>query len=294
MAGTVAVLGPGGVGGLLAGLLARAGERVVALAGDATAAVLRDRGLAVDSASFGAFHVAVGAATALRAPVDAVLVAVKATQLEAALARLPAEVVGRALVVPFLNGVDHVGVLRGRYPDAQVVAATIRVESTRTAPGVVAHASPFAGVELAGPGPDVDGLADRLRAAGLDVAVRDDEARMLWGKLAFLAPFALVTTAAAVPIGTARTEHRADLAAAVEEAVAAAAVRGARLDRVAILGAMDALPATMRSSMQRDAEAGRPLELDAIGGPVLRASADGGRPAPVTARLVDRLRATHT
>lgn len=42
---TVAVLGPGGVGGLLAALLARAGHRVICLAGDSTADALRTTGI---------------------------------------------------------------------------------------------------------------------------------------------------------------------------------------------------------------------------------------------------------
>jgi 2-dehydropantoate 2-reductase len=49
----------------------------------------------------------------------------------------------------------------------------------------------------------------------------------------------------------------------------------------------------MKSSMQRDAEAGRPIELDAIGGAVLRAAERAGVDAPVTARLVAELRARH-
>ena len=49
----------------------------------------------------------------------------------------------------------------------------------------------------------------------------------------------------------------------------------------------------MRSSMQKDAAAGRPIELDAIGGAVLRGAERAGVEAPVTARLVAELRARH-
>jgi 2-dehydropantoate 2-reductase len=51
----------------------------------------------------------------------------------------------------------------------------------------------------------------------------------------------------------------------------------------------DLAPAGLKSSMQRDAEAGRPTELDAIGGAVLRAARRHGIATPVTARLVDGL-----
>src|SRR3954467_208881 len=145
----VAVLGPGGVGGLLGALLARAGATVTCLAGPSTVAVLNERGIRVESDLFGDFTVPVRAAERLAEPVDVPLITVKATQLDEALDRLPADVVGNALVVPLLNGVEHVALLRERYPAATVVPATVRVESTRTAPGVVHHGSPFLAVELA-------------------------------------------------------------------------------------------------------------------------------------------------
>ncbi|GAA1091070.1 2-dehydropantoate 2-reductase [Kitasatospora arboriphila] len=280
---TVAVLGPGGVGGLIGALLARAGHRVVCLAGESTAAVLRRDGLHVESARFGEFTVAVEADTLLRQPVDAVFVTVKQTALESALDRVPAGVLGGAAVVPLLNGLDHLAVLRGRRPAARVVAGTIRVEATRTAPGRIRHGSPFADVQLAGP---ADDLAEALRGAGLGATLRSDETSMLWEKLAFLAPFALLTTRYRADAGTVRSDLRPELVAVVEEITGVARAAGTAVTAEDVLAFFDRSPHAMRSSMQRDAEAGRPLELDAIGGAVLRAAPAHGIAAPATARLV--------
>ncbi|WP_030267031.1 ketopantoate reductase family protein [Streptomyces sp. NRRL B-24484] len=280
---TVAVLGPGGVGGLIGALLARDGHRVLCLAGESTAAVLDTDGLHVESARYGEFTAAVEADTVLRRPVDALLVTVKQTALEAALDRVPADVLGGAVVVPLLNGLDHPAVLRGRYPAARVAAGTIRVEATRTAPGRIVHGSPFADVQLAAP---VDDLADALRTAGLGVTLRTDESAMLWEKLAFLAPFALLTTRYRAGAGTVRSDRRPELAAVVDEVTAVARAAGTAVRSEDVLGFFDRSPHGMRSSMQRNAEAGRPLELDAIGGAVLRAAAAHGIGAPATARLV--------
>src|SRR3954464_2889483 len=161
--GRFAVLGPGGVGGLLAALLARSGAAVTCLAGGSTAQAIATSGSRVESGQFGDFVVRVAAAERLSDPVDVCLVTVKATQLADALDRLPPDVVGSALIVPLLNGVEHVDLLRQHYPDATVVPATIRVESSRTAPGVIRHDSPFVSVELAedgSAGPAVRWLAD--------------------------------------------------------------------------------------------------------------------------------------
>ena len=285
----VAVLGPGGVGGLLAALLARRGDRVTCLAPPATAAHLAADGLELRSPALGDARVAVEAATRLDHPVDVCFVTVKAAQLGAAVEAVPAEALGDGLVVPFLNGIDHVAWLRGRYPPDQVVAGTIRVESTRVGPGVIEHASPFAVVELAAgkaPRARVEELGARLAETGLEVAVRDDEATTLWSKLAVLAPIALVTTWTAAPFGEARAGHRDELAAVTHEIARAARADGVELDPAAILAILDQLPDGMRSSMQKDAAAGRPIELDAIGGTILRAADRAGTQAPVTARLV--------
>ena len=293
----VAVLGPGGVGGMLAALLARRGDQVTCLAPPATAGHLAAHGLELRSPALGDVRVAVAAGTRLEQAVDAVLVTVKAAQLEAAVEAVPPAVLGGGLVVPFLNGIDHVAWLRRRYPTDQVVAGTIRVEATRIGPGVIEHASPFAVVELATREPSrrrqVEELAARLAAPGLDVTVRDRELALLWSKLAVLAPIALVTTWTGAPMGEARTGHWEELTAVVHEIVEAARADGVELDEAATVGLLERVPDAMRSSMQKDAAAGRPVELDAIGGAVLRGAERAGTDAPVTARLVADLRSRY-
>jgi 2-dehydropantoate 2-reductase len=58
-----------------------------------------------------------------------------------------------------------------------------------------------------------------------------------------------------------------------------------------MLRRLGGLPASMKSSMLKDAEAGQLLEVDAIGGAVLRAAERAGIDVPVTSRLVADLRA---
>ena len=66
--------------------------------------------------------------------------------------------------------------------------------------------------------------------------------------------------------------------------------RGTGTSKDDVVAFFDGIPAGMRSSMQRDAEAGNPLELDAVGGAVVRAADRHGIPVPVTGRYVDELR----
>ncbi|WP_261718245.1 2-dehydropantoate 2-reductase [Streptomyces sp. FZ201] len=288
----VAVLGPGGIGGLLAGLLSRAGHRVVCLAGEESVRVLRESGVSVRSGVFGDFNASVDADTVLREPVDVCLVCVKHTSLDAALRRVPADVLGDALLVPFLNGVEHPAMLRAHHRDDLVAPGVIRVESTRVAPGVIEHGSPFCEVDLTGDRvarERLEELGEVLRASGPVTRVLDDEVGVLWAKMSFLAPFALLTTRYGLPLGDVRTRHRDELVALVEETAAVSRACGGPGDPAQALARYDAFPAGTKSSMQRDAEAGRPLELDAIGGALLRAAERHGISVPVATRVVAEL-----
>ncbi len=293
----VAVLGPGGVGGMLAAVLARQGHEVVCIAREPTCDLLIEKGISIRSKRFGDFTVKVQATPTLRSRVDVCLVAVKATQLDSALDRVPRDALGRGLIVPFLNGIEHIATLRNHYGN-MVVPATIRVEATRVTPSLIEVTSPFAFVELAladdngsARSADVHALKHHLTVAGLDVEIRQDEASMLWGKLCFLAPLALLTTHENAPAGVVRSAHRRDLLAVIHEVAEVAARSGARVDEQAITKLFDSIPDTMQSSMQRDAAAGRSTEIEAIGGAILRAAERLKVQIPVTAKLVADLRA---
>jgi 2-dehydropantoate 2-reductase len=286
----VAVLGPGGVGGLVGTLLARQGHAVTCLAGAETAGHIERHGLRLVSDRYGEVTAPAHGAELLTEPVDVCLVTPKATRLEEALERVPPTTLGDAVVVPLLNGLEHMALLRQRYPAARVVAGAIRVVASRTGPGVVRHEGTLAAVQLA---PGAERLADALAGAGLDVAVRPDEVGLLWDKLAFLAPVALLTTTLDAPLGAVREQLGDELRALVEEVAAVARAEGAQADAAATLAFMETVPAGMTSSLQRDTAAGHETELEAIGGAVLRAAARHGVDVPVTTRVVTELWGRH-
>ncbi len=277
-----AVLGTGGVGGLIAAALARAGADVTLLMRPATLDRYPGQ-LTVRSDVLGSFEVEVPAASELDREVDALWVAVKAMHLEAALQLAPPERVADATVVPLLNGTEHVHLLRRRYRN--VVAGAIRVESERASDWQIRQSSPFLRVDLAG----ADALAAELQHAGLETRVRDDEPTLLWEKLAFLAPLALATTALEAPLGDVRGDER--YRRAQEEALAVASAEGARIDADALKALAAAAPDSMRSSMQKDVTARRPPELDAIAGPILKGGERHGIEVTATRELADMIEA---
>ncbi len=85
------------------------------------------------------------------------IVATKAAGLHAALERVEAR---PGLVLPLLNGLDHLAVLRERFGEDAVLAGTIRVEADRPEPGVIVHTSRFLLIDMAGPTRLAHGQAD--------------------------------------------------------------------------------------------------------------------------------------
>ncbi len=282
----IAVLGPGGVGGFLAAALARAGEDVTVVGREPTVQRIRDGGIQLTSALLGEFTARPAATAELGDAVDVLFVAAKATGLDAALSRIRSE---PALVVPLLNGLDHMQRLRERF--ATVAAGTIRIESDRREPGVIVQTSPGVRVELASddPGmrPALARLAGTLEAAGVPAVVGPGEAQILWSKLVRLTALACTTSASDQPIGFIRTdpEWRRTLEACVQEAAVVANADGAQLDPAGPLGELEAAHAELGSSMRRDIAAGREPELDAIAGSVLRAGRRHGIDCPTIERL---------
>jgi 2-dehydropantoate 2-reductase len=287
---TIAVLGPGGVGGLIAGLLDRAGTPVVVVARTSTAAVIAEHGLRIDSVTFGEFVAHPRAVARLEEPVDVLIVATKAAGLADALARVQTH---PELVLPLLNGLDHIALLRERFPAKAVLAGTIRVEADRPEPGVVVHTSPFLLVDMASGHPSahegMKALAQTLSDAGVPVRVLESEPQAMWSKLVRLNALACTTSAYDELLGVIRSTPamHGDLVGAIEEACAVGHAEGATdVDPGTAIAELDLAHATLGSSMQRDIAAGRPPELDAIPGSVLRAAARHGLQCPTIERLV--------
>jgi 2-dehydropantoate 2-reductase len=280
-----AILGAGGVGGLVGACMAHAGASVTLIV-RREALERYPKQIRLESA-FGNFTVEVAVAAEVP-PVDALWITVKATQLEPALAAFKNPDSVRA-IVPLLNGIDHVALLRSKYGANRVIPATIAGEMERVSPGHFVHRSPFARLNVASAGRDLLGSTlDELQKIGFACRFIDDEPTLMWGKLVFLAPFALTTTAADKAIGEIMSDGqwRARGEACVREACAVAVAEGAKVDAEKVLAGVAAMPATMRSSMQKDVEQHNAPELDAIAGPILRGAQKHGIEVPATKKLV--------
>ena len=291
----LAVLGLGGVGGALA---ARTGALCVGT--ERTVEAIRARGLTlVDGPDATVAHPE--ATTRLERPVGLLVVAVKAYDLDAALDRVAPEALDGAVVLPLLNGLEHVDVLRSRLEgvgdDIAVAAGTIGVFSAAsTEPGVVVQATTGpATIRVASRDVDRETLAAVLApldVPGVEVVVGDDEREVLWEKAVRLAVVAAASTASGLAVGALRADPawRERMRAAVGEAAAAATADGVPMSATSQWAMIEAMQPELTTSAARDAAAGRPTELDAIVGSIVRAAARLGVETPALAALWEEAR----
>ena len=278
---TVAVLGPGAVGGVMAAGFMGAGVPVLCIARPDTAALIRSEGLSLRQGETSQV-VHPDVATELDEPADLLLVTVKATTLAEALDRVRTP---PQAVVPLLNGIEHMQTLQERLPDSEVVGASIgRIEAFLERPGVIVQPTPGVVMTVAAGAP-----VELLRRSGVEVRENGTASEVLWEKLARQAPTAAATSITQRPIGELRTdpEWRARLRAAIEEGCAVAAADGVNLSARAEWEIIEAMPPLLTSSTARDIAAGVPSELDAITGAVVRAGKRAGVDTTVLAEMYD-------
>ena len=288
---TVAVLGPGAVGGSLAVRLYLAGVHTICVAHPEAAGLIALAGLVVESRD-GTLAARVEVSEQLVKPVGLLLVTVKAPMLEEAIERIDPSAVSNGVVVPLLNGLEHMELLRARF-DGRVAAGSIsHYQAYRAGRVQIVETTPSPLITVASeslPRGELESAAELLRQARIDVRVGQNEKRVLWHKLARIAPLAAATAASGRTVGDLRhdAEWRPRLERAIGEACAVAQADGVGLRVSSQWAIIDEMADETTTSAARDVAAGRHSELDAIVGAVLRAAHRLEVPCPTLTELAE-------
>jgi 2-dehydropantoate 2-reductase len=291
----IAVFGTGGVGGYFGGRLAQAGEDVVFIARGAHLEALRRQGLQVESLQ-GNFTVSSVQATddpRQIGPVDVVLVAVKAWQVPEAAQAMRPMVGAETSVVPLQNGLEAPAQLAEALGESHIIGGSCIISSSIVAPGCVRHAGLKPSVTFGElddrPSPRTAHLHDAFVRAGVTAIIPANIQVAIWQKFMAIrhGPIGAVTQA---PLGVLRSfpETRRMLEQACHETFAVARACGIPLDEESpaqMMALVDSLPANLTASLQRDIRAGRPSELDALTGGLVRLGAAVGIATPLHAFL---------
>lgn len=274
----IAILGPGAIGGLLAALFDKSGFEVVCIDRKENLPALKKNGIRLESKFFGNFSANPRFSAELEFKPDVLFITVKAPFLESALRSVSSELVENTAMIPLLNGIEHVDLLKETF-GKQVIAGTIGcVEAYSSELGQVVHASKNSPCVTLFSGDDdwkkekAKKVADLLRQTGMEVAMTDNEKDVLWEKFLRLSALATLTSASGKNLGFLRSdrEWRAILENFLKEAEMIARSDGATITMASAIKHLDEAPASLKSSLQKDLESGKPSEWDALVGSLLR------------------------
>jgi 2-dehydropantoate 2-reductase len=292
----IVVFGSGGIGGYYGALLAKAGHEVSFIARGAHLEAMQQRGLSVRTPE-GESTIPVTAVgdTKTVGTADLVLFCVKAYDTEPAAQALAPLMARDTTVVTVQNGVDNVEAIASVVGSKAVLAGSVYVALQLVSPGVVLRTGGEGRVVFGEVGGAVTERVQRIAGAfqqsGVPSQVSTDINRVLWEKFLFIAGIGGVTALARSGIGPllASAEGRTLLTTSCAEIAAVALAErvplpAAAVDRV--LEQASALPPQWRSSMARDVEDGRRLEVEALSGAVLRRGAMHGIRTPVHQTIV--------
>lgn len=287
----IAIVGAGAVGGYFGGLLARAGNEVTLLARGAHLDAIRRNGLEVRS-NWGNFNVSVQATDdpAEAGPVDLAFLTVKTYQNAAAIPSM-APLMGNATsVITLQNGVEAYKEVGRAYGMERVLPGAAYIETHVAAPGVVEQVGEVVRIVFG----EADGsstqraldIQESLRAAEINSELADDVLKALWTKFVFIATLAGVTSTSRASMDPllADPESRAMVLACLREIEAVGRAEGVGLDDDVvdkIMAYMESTAKDLHASMHTDLELGRPLELEALNGTVVRLGREHGVPTPV-------------
>jgi len=277
----IAVFGAGGVGGYFGGRLAQAGEELVFIARGDHLQALRTHGLRVDSMK-GDFVVKPVQATddpAQVGVVDVILVGVKAWQVPEAAEAMRPLLGPETFVLPLQNGLEAQAQLAEVLGHRHVLVGLCGIMSFIAAPGHIRHPGMEPFVKLGEtdnrPSERIERLHQAFMAAGVNVEIPPDIQTALWMKFLFVSPMGAVGAMTRAPVGVWRslpgTRQMAEQG--LQEIMAVARARDIALPEDAmgtVMAMFDSLPPEGTTSMQRDVMEGRPSELDAQIGVVLR------------------------
>ena len=291
----IAVLGAGAVGGYFGAVLARAGNPVVMIARRENLQAMREHGLRVQS-HWGKFEAPVMATDDPRAvgEVDLVLYCVKTYQNGDALPLLRPMVGYDTMVITVQNGVDSYADVARTLERDNVLPGAVYIEAARTGPGEFKQSGGvvrFVFGEQSGPStPRCLPVTETFLEAGIEVLTSQDMPKELWSKSLFITVLAGVTCAARTGLATVMASEagRDTLMAALKEVEAVARAKSVDLDADIVPKTWDYMEGwakDLKASMQIDMEAGRPLELDALTGAVVRLGKETGVPTPVNDTL---------
>lgn len=292
----IGILGPGAIGGLVGSLLFKTGNEVCFIGKEQTVNSINRDGITFKSSFYGDFTIYPKACTSAEEILDVIFIAVKGYELQNALKLISGHLGEQTILVSLLNGLGHREVIRA-LPAKNVIVGTIGAVEVALGENrhVIHRSTGKTHIEMASdsdaPAARISMLAEVLHEAGLSVSVLKTENEVIWRKLARLAAISTMTSIARASLGTVRKDPELNwqMAGVVSELCRIAETQNFIIQADEVMSQIEALPERLTTSMQRDIQAGKPSEIEAILGGPLRLGKAAGLNLPFLEKSYEQL-----
>ena len=286
----IAVMGAGGVGGCLGAMLARAGNDVSVIARGEHLRAIQANGLRLkqDNAEFTVCVPATSNPSEI-GPVDLVLYTVKTYHNAEAIPAIRPLVGPDTAVLTLQNGVECHLELAAELGAGHAMPGAYWTASSIQSPGIIASIGPTPrlsfGEEGGGTSRRTEAARAALAAADVEVELSTDPLQVIWSKFVVLCSIAGVTSAARTRIREfiQYSEGLELFTAAMREVEEVGRAKGVNLPEGLVEHSVEFIRRfpDFQNSMHADFEHGRPTELEALNGAVVRMGHETGIPTPV-------------
>ncbi|WP_051299483.1 ketopantoate reductase family protein [Arthrobacter castelli] len=229
---------------------------------------------------------------------DLVVIAVKAPALKSILDNAGPAIGNKTLILPFLNGFDHIDLLEDAYP-GQVIGGLVKIVAMVDDAGAIRQMAPLSTMTIGSltPDPLPDSLVETLDVPGIDLTVTNTIKQQLWEKWAFISAAGAITcllrnnVAAILEAG-----GRSQILQAIAETESVAAAAGYPVSESGHQQSLDILTApgsAFTSSVYRDLQSGQAVEAEHLLGSLSARARTLNVDTPFLDLAVTQVRAHH-
>ena len=284
----ILVIGAGALGGYFGGRLLAAGRDVTFLVREGRAGQLAATGGLIVTSDYGNLAIAnppVVRADGLKERYDIILLSCKAFALENCMRDFAPAVGPDTVIIPVLNGMRHIELLRKRFGEKVVLGGRALISATLDAEGRIAHFGTLHTLDFGeiggGVSERVEAVAAVMAGAGFDARARTNIMQDLWDKWVLIATIAGMTSLMRASLADIVVAGGADFSLALMnecKSVAARAGFDPAAEFIANLTKSVSDPANQTTaSLAKDIEKGLPIEADEIIGDLLALVPEGDR-----------------
>tara|TARA_B110000483_G_scaffold242067_1_gene326707 strand:+ start:1001 stop:1894 length:894 start_codon:yes stop_codon:yes gene_type:complete len=267
----VGIVGPGGIGGLLAILLSNKNTKVIC---NNSKIDNKKFNFKLQSKIYGNKIKKIEFSNKKLKFFDIIFISVKYQNLKKAIEKIDTKT--NKIIVPLLNGLSHIDILKKKFAQKIVVANIGKTIAYKTKRNLVIHESknyPEINISLENKTKlkEINFLIKTLKNIKIKVNTDNLDNKVIWTKLIRINTLSAVTALHNSNLGEIRNSNykKEQLNSILKETILVAKAKGLKFKLKDVMKEIDSFPDTLTTSMQRDIANNKKSEIESILGGVL-------------------------